>query len=90
MSTPTKPNPTAPAAPEKDTRVEYTFTKRLRPATREDFIWNKQPLYDSIYYLRSFHTGKLGGPYILNRSTNLQDFGVFLREGKVYTEMIDD
>jgi hypothetical protein len=91
MSTQQKPSPAAtPEVAEKDTRVEYTFTKRLRPATRADFIWNKQVIYHSVYYARSFHTDKLYGPYILTPSTNMDEFSVFLREGKVYTEMIDD
>jgi hypothetical protein len=67
--------------------VQYSFTKHLRPATREDFLEGVNVI-SRTYYLKSPNTGAFEGPYILWPGfSDLKQFGRYMKDGVVWVDV---
>ena len=68
--------------------IEYTWTETLKPATRADFIVKDQPKYGCVFFLKSMHTGKPDGPYLLHKDRNMLEFKNWLKNNMVMIRSI--
>lgn len=64
---------------------EFILKITARVATKQDLLLDKGVLrYGTAYFLKSFRTGKVSGPYVLDKYTRNKELEKFFKHGYVF------